>query len=176
MTVWQVQVSGVWRYSDPESAALVACNDPARVRLTDQAEPFGLRFEREPHITRRGATKNRLRASERALRKQREAVPLFSSWVAASQPSPAERIELADDSYESFQTSMRAGLAANWRRGRRLLRAAPADLQRVIRFAWNVAWCPGNGTYFVSYITDRLRQEGLYNHEQTNSAEPVPAV
>jgi hypothetical protein len=143
-TVWEVLVEDEWRYATPDVAALVAVSRPGNVRLTEMAERFGIRFERLPKhlVERKPVSKLRLLHAERALKRQREKAGLFADHLAASQPTPEQRIRAIDDRSQLGALEDRTHRAAAWRRCRAMLAKMPADARRRILFKWNVASCP----------------------------------
>ena len=152
MIVWQVNIEGRWRTVDPDTAALVAIARPGNVRLGEISETAAIAFDRFARPERREVSKARIAASVRALKNQRERVPLFAAHVASEQPTPERRVEEFDQGFLIRQFEIRRDLAVQWRRCRALLRSLPRQTQVLICTWWRECSCPHLPGYFMSHI------------------------
>jgi len=159
LTVWQVYVEG-WKYTTPEIAAFVCDARPDAIRLTEVAEPTGIRFRRCPRHTGHvnGINPRRLSAARKALAKERETAGLFAHLVARTQPTPEQRIATTDLNTETAFCEERVARARDWKSVRVKLRAIPEPLRHTVIFEWNVAGCPGEPEYLLTHI--RLFEDG----------------
>lgn len=114
----------------------------------------------EPKHTPRGVTPRRLKASERALKRERENHPLFSDQVAEVQPTATERIETIDARFGEGLQGMRDLTAKHWKWGRAQLEAHPEHREEILA-AWEKSFCPPNGTYFADFVRSRLKRKGI---------------
>ncbi len=112
-----------------------------------------LRWERRP------ATSRRVAAATRALRRERDKLPLFADQVASEQPTPEERIDTQEQHCEAWWNRLRDTCAIHWKLGRKMLFAMP-DWQDVLA-RWNDAPYPARSEYFADYMHHCLHDRGI---------------
>lgn len=100
----------------------------------------------------REPTKRKLAAQSRILKKQREAMPLLSEWVAESQVSPEEKAAKNEAARIWKMIHLRDTTAKCWREARRILREHPDRLELAAK--WNSSRSPAD----PSYLLDMIRQ------------------
>lgn len=115
-----------------------------------------MRFRREIRVVSRPVSAARLKAAERALRKQRERLPLFAAEIEAEQPTPKERIRKMDAGFELFWADRRRWHAGVWRRWRAVLNRLPMELGTTVRNRWNLSPIPGEAVYFADFVRCQL--------------------
>lgn len=99
-----------------------------------------------------GPSPRRVAAAKRALKKQREKLPLFASEIAAGQPTPEERIEFYDQALLKMIKRMRDFDASQWREGRAMLRElTPESRKRFIEY-WNNCYGPKKAHYLCTML------------------------
>ena len=109
----------------------------------------------------RGVTPRRLSAATRALRKERERMPLFANQVAAEQLSPEERIQHFDRQLLNQNQGHRDLAAKHWRWGRTQLSFLSVEIRVAILAAWNVSSIPSEAHYFADFIRRQLRDRDI---------------
>ena len=122
-----------------------------------------MRFSRYPRarIDAR-PSKARLATARRALKRQRDQVPLFADQVAADQPTAEGRIQSLDEAYEHYLQRFRDFVAASWRRARKMLREMPAEQRAAILAEWQYGHLPGSSEYLLDLIRRRMRGEAIH--------------
>ena len=120
-----------------------------------------IRHTKRYRHTPRGVTSRRLAAAERALKREREALPLFAAQVAAQQPTAVKRIRDRDALGVRAEQGMRDLEAQHWRWARQQLTAASDEIREDIIATWNRSPTPPNGSYFASFVRTRLRRAGV---------------
>lgn len=97
-------------------------------------------------------TKRKRAALAHKQRREREALPLFATQIAAAQPHPdaimAER-RAASDLQEQRDRDRRAN---RWRQARGMLAALPLSQRHALRTAWNCAPYPGDPDRLLGFI------------------------
>lgn len=112
-----------------------------------------MRFERfQIGKTSRPITNARLKAAERALKRQANKFPLFADQIRAEQPTAQERLEQFTQSETDWRKRMRDFNAQQWREGRRLLRSLPAEQHLGLIQKWNQKPCPADAGYFLDFL------------------------
>ena len=169
ITCWQViGPDGQWRFSTPDTAALIACNRDNCVRLADAEAPHGIRFRRAGRArVNKGVTPLRLSAAKRAMAKQVEKAGLFGHMVAAEQPTPEERIERLDKASDEWAQDRRDYSAVRWRRARAVLLTLTEEARARCLFHWSVCGCPGH----PEFLLDHLRK-----YTESGQTSPTPAL
>lgn len=119
-----------------------------------------MRHSIQPRPTTREITPRRLAAAERALRLERERLPLFADQVAAEQPSAEERIKRIDAEHAGYWQSHRDLAASHWRWGRRILSEYPAYGADILA-KWEVSSIPPTAAYFADFVRRELRALGV---------------
>jgi hypothetical protein len=121
-----------------------------------------MRFAKYPgkRISRE-VTTARIVASERALKRERDKVPLFASEVAAEQPSARERIEKIDIGAQAWLDDRRLRFAALWKASRLKLRTLAVDVALRILAEWQFGYLPGSPEYLADLIHCRLRGDKI---------------
>ena len=114
----------------------------------------------------RGVTPRRLAAAKRALKRQRDRLPLFADQVSQEQETPEERIERFDLELLAHDQRFRALAAKHWRWGRRLLRRQTTEVQQEILAKWNRSPIPPDAAYFADFVRRELRNRGLTIQEE----------
>ena len=119
-----------------------------------------IRFQRFPvRAVRRDITARRLSASQRALQRQRDKLPLFSKQVAARQPTPLERIINLDTENQAYWVRLRKHECQQWLEVRRIIRREICSkFRRVFLGRWNKSSCPGCATYAMDFLL-QIRRE-----------------
>ncbi len=117
-----------------------------------------MRFRRFIHATIRGVNPRRIKAAERALKRQRDKLPLFASEIASGQPTPEERISRMDENFLKYWQHLRDGHAETWRRARRNLRALPEEEGKMLLDRWNKAPYPADSAYFADMVHNWIRK------------------
>jgi hypothetical protein len=122
----------------------------------------------------RGVTPRRLAAAERTLTRERKRLALFARQVLAEQETAEERIRRHDADNLRHDQEFRDLAAKHWRKGRRMLRSLPLDLQTGVLEAWNRSGIPPDAAYFVDFVRTRLRRwecpRGNGRHETASTA------
>lgn len=108
----------------------------------------------------RGVTARRLAAAERALRLERESLPLFAEQVAAEQPTAVQRIERHDASQAEYFQRQRELAAVHWRWGRLMLRLHPEHAADIMA-KWNQSRIPPTAAYFADFVRTELKRRGV---------------
>jgi len=126
---------------------------------------YVLEFNRDPYREiykeiPRGPTPRRLAAAKRALRRQRDKLPLFADEIAAGQPTPEERIKYFDEMHVEWLKRRRKYTASVWRRARKALREMDeAEQRRLLKF-WNEDWLgPRDACYFADLVRNWDKRE-----------------
>ena len=119
-----------------------------------------IRFKRALKSEKRGVTPRRLAAAKRTLKRQADALPLFSEQIRAEQPTPEERIRNFDDSHAEFAQRLRDHDAESWRKARAQLRSLPREEQEVVLTFWNKSSMPADAGYFATVMHNYLEQGG----------------
>lgn len=120
-----------------------------------------IRFRRFEHHTIKPASSLRLKASERALKKQRDTLPLFATQIAAKQPTAEERIRNIDYDFKLHWLSIRVFHATLWKKGRKILRSWPDDIKTEALQKWNTSRCPGDSAYFCDFLRQFAKAKGF---------------
>jgi len=107
-----------------------------------------------------GATPRRIAAAKRALQGQRDKAPLFAVEIAASQPTPEERISDFDKWRIQGMKNMRSFAARQWRKARhKLSKMDIYDQERLLEY-WNNRWAgPLTSEYFADLVHDWHRHK-----------------
>ena len=109
----------------------------------------------------RGVTPRRLAAAKRALRLERERMPILSNQIADEQPTPEQRIDHIDQqALQAFQ-SHRELTAKHWRSGRNALQENPEHAADILE-QWNRSSIPPHAHYFADFVRGRLKQLGIH--------------
>jgi len=110
---------------------------------------FNRRFKWQP----RGVTLRRLASAERALKNQRDKLPLFADQIALEQPSALQRVQLADDATMRYEISSRDYNAELWRKSRKALYSVDIEVRRLLLKLWNgKRGYPGTPVYFADFL------------------------
>ena len=113
---------------------------------------MSIRHSVTPRLAPRGVTAGRLAAARRALRRERDRLPLFAGQVAREQLTPAERIELIDNQLLDYDQAHRDLAAMHWRRGRLWLAGIAQEVRDEIVELWNRKTCPPRAAYFCDFV------------------------
>lgn len=100
----------------------------------------------------KGITPRRLSAAKRALLHEQNKLPLFAGMIAATQPTPEERIQKIDAGRVQDTIETRKRRADQWRKGRAQLRGLSAADQKGILHYWNNSMLPKDPEYFLDLI------------------------
>ena len=103
----------------------------------------------------REVSTRRLAAAKRKLARQADALPLFAEQIRASQPTPEEQVRKADAAWKRVVEMDRRADAERWLKGRRLLRALPAERRAELLAEWNAKKCPAAPHYFLDFLWQR---------------------
>lgn len=161
LTIWECCVEGHWRYVVAETAALASVVRPGSVRLVDRPCPRAPKFERGLRWRERSSSKQRLAAAKKALANERERAGLFGDQVAATQPTPEDRIAAIDSGLEQSHAEDRTRTAQQWRQARRTLRALPEAVRGPLLFRWNAGGWPKHAVYLLGMLrTATTKAEG----------------
>jgi hypothetical protein len=119
-----------------------------------------MRFDRYPRIAFEW-TARKAAAALRRQKAERDALPLFAAQVAAAQP--ALEVVQAQREREARESDVqrRRLVAAEWRRGRRALRALPPAERTAVLAGWQASGCPGSGEYLAERVWQVYRRLGL---------------
>jgi hypothetical protein len=106
-------------------------------------------WERYP-ITRekRAWTPLRMKAAERAVKREAEAMPLFPALRRLH--TVEERIEKMDSREESITKRLRDGRAQTWRKARAYLRTLTQSERERLLSKWNTKFMPGGPADFLT--------------------------
>ncbi|WP_066119369.1 hypothetical protein [Geminocystis sp. NIES-3709] len=113
-----------------------------------------IKFSRFPKYKPKGLTNRRLANSKKALKKQRDALPLLANWVEKSQPSPEERILNFDDATATYWQRLRANRAKDWIMCRQIIRSAP-NTQEFLEY-WNNCNLPKDPCYLLEILRTKF--------------------
>jgi hypothetical protein len=116
--------------------------------------PHAIRFQRAPRYRRKAITPAMLAASARALRREREAQPLFAAAIAAQQPTAEQRREAIEDDNLVWGQKWRRDKAERWRRARAILREMDPERRAQVLFRWSVSGVPGHPEYLLDMLRD----------------------
>lgn len=152
VTRWMVLIGDAWRAYDADVASAVAATRPDAVRLGNVPVPASPWFDRYQRAERSGVTPHRLAMASRALQRQVEKAGLFGGHVAASQPTPLQRVEVADGRAAQIELDMRLRRAAGWRECRRRLRDLPPAMRLDVLERWNRRIYPGNPEHLLMIL------------------------
>lgn len=119
-----------------------------------------MRHSLQGHMQPRGVTPRRLAAADRALRLERERLPLFADQVAIEQPTATERIQQIDAAQVEHWQSHRDLAAKHWRWGRRRLADHPATATDIFA-KWETSSIPPTAAYFADFVRRELRARGI---------------
>lgn len=117
-----------------------------------------MKFDRDPYreLMRAipwGPTPRRLSAARRALKRQRDKLPLFAAEISAGQPTPEERIRHYDELNLKRIKDDRNRVARQWIRGRMMLRKMSRLNQDAFLNYWNRIWFgPRTALYFLDLL------------------------
>lgn len=111
-----------------------------------------IRHQKHLRVFVRPITKRMIDAEERALKKQRDSMPLFREQIAAEQPTAVERLEDFQGSSCIWQQEQRDSTAKLWREIRRKMSDMPDDRRELIIGTWNDSGMPGTPSYFMCHI------------------------
>lgn len=114
----------------------------------------------QPRPMTREITPRRLAAAERALRLEREWLPLFADQVAAEQPTAEERIKRIDAEHAEYWQSHRDVAASHWRWARGILSQHPAYAADILA-KWEVSSIPSAAAYFADFVRRELWARGV---------------
>ncbi|MBN1625005.1 MAG: hypothetical protein JW944_00660 [Deltaproteobacteria bacterium] len=107
----------------------------------------------------------RLAAARRALKRERDKLPLFADQIAQKQPTPEERIAFYDQAILKMIQHMRQFDAYQWRKGRKMLKDLPVKEQKIFLHYWNNIW---KGPRKGNYLCDLIRHwEGSIGRDLT---------
>lgn len=106
----------------------------------------------------REVTQRRIANAERALKRQRDKLPLFADQIAAEQPTAEERCRGFDDGLYKFWQEHRDLEARMWRECRRAISVMPELDRKTLMVQWNQSNWPGNSVYFSVFLRTRLQQ------------------
>lgn len=109
--------------------------------------------------TKRGISPQRLAAARRWLDREAASLPLFSAQVRASQPTPEERVQAADESFAAWRRQFRSLTARQWCEARRILHELPPGERAALIAAWNASSYPKDSAYCLEFIRQRARTE-----------------
>lgn len=118
-----------------------------------------MRYKPAIKVRIRGFTPQRLRAAERAVRRDKDSVALFPDL--ARHNTAQERVEQIDADNAAMVQRWRDIEAQTWKRSRRLLRSLPELLRATITAKWQAGWLPGSASYLADLIHCEVRQEAL---------------
>jgi len=100
-----------------------------------------------------GPTPHRLSAARRALKRQRDKLPLFAAEISAGQPTAEERIRYYDELNLKRIKEDRNRVAGQWIRGRMMLSKMSQVNQEAFLEYWNHHWIgPRTALYFVDLL------------------------
>ncbi len=109
--------------------------------------------------TKRGFNPHRLAAARRWLDREAASLPLFRAQIRASQPTPEERVQAADESFAAWRRQVRTLTARQWREARRLLHELPPLERAALIAAWNASPYPKDSAYCLEFIRQRAGTE-----------------
>ena len=111
-----------------------------------------MRFVRTPHVIYTVTDRKRA-AALRWQQRQRDALPLFGELIAEQQPSIDQIMSERVERWEDSERIRRERRARQWRAGRRLVAAYPAEARRALLDYWNNhRWLPGDPSYLLDMI------------------------
>ncbi len=109
-----------------------------------------MRFLKEFKPYLRAITKRRIGCAERAIKKQKNKIPLFADQL--SWPTPIERIIAFDEATLNSFMNLRKLACKQWLAGRRILRNMDKCKKKRFLTYWNNSSMPGNAEYFLDAI------------------------
>ncbi|MFB3816175.1 MAG: hypothetical protein ACE147_00810 [Candidatus Methylomirabilales bacterium] len=115
-----------------------------------------MRFSRFPRSFQRPITARRLAAARKAIQRERDKAGLFAFELP--KVTPEERCKAWDKGADEWWTHLRDFNAKQWREGRRILFAMPAERRRTIVERWNAAPYPGSSEYFLEFMNGRCAE------------------
>lgn len=119
-----------------------------------------MRFHREEKIPFEW-THRKAAAALLKQKREREAMPLFASQVAATQ-RPIDEVRVTRErNWNEGTLKWRNQLAASWRHSRRALRALPLTEKQKCLAEWNAGKCPSKSEYFGNHVWLVYRRLGL---------------
>lgn len=107
---------------------------------------------------RRGVTRLRVLAAERALDRQRQRLALFVDQTDFG--TSEARIAAIDAERASWWQHMRDMRASRWRRYRRHVERLPIGEQRALRASWATSPYPKSSEYFAEFVAEWFRKSG----------------
>lgn len=119
-----------------------------------------MRFTREEKIPFEW-TARKAAAALLKQKREREALPLFSSQIAAAQKPIDEVRTTRERNWNESDRKWRNQIAAAWRFRRRALRALPLAERRQCLAEWNAAKCPASSEFFGNQVWLVYRRLGL---------------
>ena len=110
-----------------------------------------MRFQKELiNIYEKKITKRRLSCAERALKKQRDKIPLFASQLV--QPTALQRIQNFDADLMKQIVVYRHNAAKGWVEFRQKIKElAPGSKIKFLEY-WNNSSCPGSSVYALTIL------------------------
>lgn len=114
-----------------------------------------MRFTKSPLRFEYKMTDRRIAAARRKLERQVAAMPLFADEVRASQPTPEQVVDAANEGWKKACANLRRHEAESWLKGRDRLRKLPAEQRAALLAEWNASRQPGNAAYFLDFLWTR---------------------
>lgn len=103
-----------------------------------------------PH--RREITKTKIAAASRAIKKEKQKLPLFAHEV---QDLPAERAEANIDAAYEYSAHLRRCYLEHYRELRNFFRAIPAEKQRELEGIWSRSVMPKTPSYAFEFLNSQ---------------------
>lgn len=112
-----------------------------------------MKFKKIPRRCPRPITPRRLKASQRALQKERDKFPLLSDWVAEQQPTPEQRLVKFQGWELEAEKKSRKYAALVWCRSIKILYSLPFEVRQELLKEWNESHLPKTHEYFAEFLT-----------------------
>lgn len=142
-----------------------------------------MRFRRWPRPTPFTDTDRKRAAFLRKQRLEREALPLFSSMVAATQHGVDEEMTRRAEWWSRAQQDRRNERAAQWRRARAKLFALDGELRRLVRALWRSCPYPADPASLADLLhqitvgrLDPHRPPWIFHQRTSARITPNPAT
>ena len=117
-----------------------------------------MKFTKHSAKQAREITPRRIKCSENFLKKEREKLPLLTSWIAENQPTALERIEKFKSCREEQIKIQRDKIAARWKECRRIIYNLPPREKEEILKEWNGNGLPKSDEYLRDFLRRKLNQ------------------
>ncbi len=121
-----------------------------------------IRFRRYIRYEESALSPRKIKAAERALRREQEKHPLFSTEIEENQETPLERIERQKREWATRLQGLRDHQSRCWKEGRTIIRRWDRASRTAFLEQWNRRMYPAQGVYFLEYVRTYAQQNGLH--------------